>query len=404
MLKERKNVIRLICFLAAVAVAVISFTTGVLRIGHKDPGYYDVGLTAEGSSLLYGSGAHMLYYADGSGSAVRLMLNQAQKDFTAALTYAWQLLDARQTYPGMVNIASLNQSQGEPLQVGETLYGVLADAAERTDRGEGYSLFSGLLHGEWTSLRYLEEPQEADPLNNPDERALLAQMAELLRQPDTVSFTLTAPDTAAFSVSEACRSLMAEQELEMPVLDLNLLRDAYLLELTAQGLKARGYTAGYLYTDSGYSLWLEDSGDMRYELLAQTAEGTAPAAALNVPAPAAYCQFTAFPMTGQTYGYYTVEQPNRLYLRHPWITLAGDFADVLQTAGLASDRLPLHELGYIMAVINSLPTQTAVDAYLAGLPAGVFAAYTLQNGSKTFYTNAADRLTLYEESGYAIGE
>ncbi|MBQ9196573.1 MAG: hypothetical protein IJ157_04940 [Clostridia bacterium] len=403
MFKDKKNVLRLMGFIAAVAVAIYAFTSGILSVGHKEPGYYDVGLTAEGSAMLYGSGVHLLAYAEGGSSQVRMTLNETQKAFTAALLHAWQLLDARQTYAGINNLAVLNQADGAPVRIGETLYGILNDALERTQRGEGYTLFSGMLHQEWTTLRYLDEPDQYDPLLNSQEAALMADMARLTADPGSFRLTLTAPDTASFSVSAECRDFMEQQAIDAPLLDLNLLRDAYLLELTADGLREQGYAAGYLYSESGYSLWLESAGDMRYDLYGLAESGVKAIGTLTVPAPAAYCQFTAFPLDGERYGYYTVEANGRQYRRHAYINPAdGDYAGVLMTAGLGSGSASLADLGYAMAVINTLPGQEAVEAYLGGLPEDIAAFYTLQDNETTVYTNAAAQLKLYKDSGYSI--
>ena len=403
MLKDKKILIRLIAFLIALGVAIFAFTNAILSLGRKKPGYYDVGLTAEGSAALYGSGVHFLMYAEGSSSDVRLTLNEAQKEFSDALLYAYKLLDARELYEGVNNLAVLNLADGQPVQVGETLYGVLEDALRRTQLGEGYSLFSGMLHHEWTALRYLEEPQDSDPLRDPKEAALLSDMAAMVSNPSAFMLTLTAPDTASFSISSDCRAFLEEQEIDAPLLDLNLLHDAYLLEMTAQALKDRGYAAGYLYSESGCSLWLERAGDMRYDLYGLTANGPEVIGAMAVPAPAAYCQFTAFPAAEERYGFYTVEADGRMYRRHAYINPAtGGYTDLLMTAGLASGNASLVDLSYAMAVFNTLPDQNAVTAYIEGLPESVIAYYTLQQEPAVVYTNAAEQLALDAESGYML--
>lgn len=404
--KERKNVIRLILFLLAAGIAVFAFAHGILQLGHKEPGYYDVGLTAEGNAVLYGSGAHLLIYAEGSSSEIRLGLTQAQKGFTAALQRAWQLLDSRQTYEGVVNLASVNQSPGEAVRVGEVLYGILADALERTRRNEGYSLFSGILHEEWSDLRYLEEPASYDPVNSPQEAALLADMARLINAPGSLDVELIAPDSVRLVLSSECQAFVERQEIDAPPLDLNVLRDAYLLELTAAALKEQGITAGYLYTESGYSLWLEQSGEMRYDLYGEQDGQAETVAALSVSAPAAYCQFTAFSVATEPekrYGYYALEDAGERYLRHPQVNIAtGGFSDVLMTAGVASDSASLVDLGYAVAVLNAQPDSASVDRFLAGLPDSMIAYYTLQRDPQVIRATVPERIALYAGNGYTV--
>ena len=369
MFKDKKLVWRLVGFIAAVIVAVYAFTNGVLQLGHKDSGYYDVGLTAEGGAVLFGSGAHLLHYAEGSSSDIRQELSAVQKTFTDALLRAYQLLDAEHTYTGLVNIASLNASPGEKLQVPSALYAVLQDASARMARGEGYHLFAGALYREWQTLRYLEEPQEADPLNDPDEAERLAAITKAVNRPGAIRLELSEENAAALIVSPEYAAFAEELEIEGPILDLNLLHDAYLLDMTAAVLQNQGIT-GYLYTDSGCSIWLE-SGDTRYTLYgADGAAGT-----VKWPSPSAFCQFTAYSLEDNPYGYYRVGD----ILRHPFIDpVLGAPRDVLLTAALAGGFRDLPDLAYELAILCMQPDQAGVETRLAALPENVFYAYLYQ--------------------------
>ena len=369
MFKDKKLVWRLVGFIAAVIVAVYAFTNGVLQLGHKDSGYYDVGLTAEGNAVLFGSGAHLLHYAEGSSSEIRQKLNAVQKAFTEALLRAHQLLDAEHTYTGMVNIASLNQAPGEKMQVAPALYAVLKDAVSRMERGEGYTLYAGALYHEWQTLRYLEEPREADPLNNADEAERLATITEAVNRPGAITLDLSEENAAALEVSPEYAAFAEQQEIEGPMLDLNLLHDAYLLDMTAAVLQNQGIT-GYLYTDSGCSIWLE-SGDTRYTIYgADGAAGT-----VKWPSPSALCQFTAYSLAEEPYGYYRVGNT----LRHPFVDpVLGAPREVLLTAALAGGFQDLPDLAYEMAILCMQPDRAGVEGRIAALPENVFYAYLYQ--------------------------
>ena len=369
MFKDKKLAWRLLGFIAAVIVAVYAFTNGVLQLGHKDSGYYDVGLTAEGSAVLFGSGAHLLHYAEGNSSDIRQELNAVQKGFSDALLRAYQLLDAEHTYPGMVNIASLNQAPGEKMQIAPALYAVLADASARMQRGEGYNLFAGALYHEWQTLRYLEEPQEADPQSSSDEAERLAAITEMVNQPGLITLDLSEENAAALIISPEYAAFADELEVEGPTLDLNLLHDAYLLDMTAAVLENQGIT-GYLYTDSGCSIWLE-SDDTRYTVYgADGAAGT-----VKWPSPSAFCQFTAYPLQESAYGYYRVGET----LRHPFVDpVLGAPREVLMTASLAGGRQDLTSLAYELAVLCMQADQAGVESRIAALPEDVFYAYLYQ--------------------------
>ena len=392
MAQQKKRLIgRLIAFIIALIVAVSAFTIGVLQLGRRESGYYDVGMTAEGNVALYGSGIHLIYYADGNSSAIRQRLNEVQKVFTSILLHNYRLLDAHNTYEGYVNIASLNAQPGQPLALGEDLFAVLSDALSRQQQSGAYNLFSGPLHDEWRTLRYLEAPADFDPLVNAEEAALLAEITAAVNGRYALDLTLSAEDrTAALQVDPAYLQWAQAREIDSPLLDLNLLHDAYLVSLTARDLVQRGYTMGYLYAESGVSVTLEQTGEMAYSLYGYAGEPLV-LGSVTLPSPSAFCQFSAFSLTNEPYNYYMIDNGQKTALRHPYVDVrSGGYNDVLMTAVLGAERSSLVDLAHHMIELNALPDQAAVEQYLAGLPQAVYAAYTLQADSPP---------VLYERNG-----
>ncbi len=407
MFRNKKIIVRLVLFCAAFAIAVTAFTRGVLQIGHRDSGYQDVGFTLEGNAALYDSGLHLLYYAEGGSSAIRHTVNEVQKVFTDVTLRYYQLLDARDTYEGVANIASLNAAPGEALRLDPELLAVLADALERTERGEGYSLYAGALYGEWNTLLYLDDAAEFDPLLNPEEAERLSAIAGAANREGALALDISAENSAAtLTVSPEYAAFARENEIDAPALDLNLLHDAYLLELVARELVRQGYTEGYLYTDSGCSMMLR-APESEYALVGLMGDQVGEIAALAMPAPSAFCQFTAFPASGEKYGYYAVGDDDRTYLRHPYADAStGGFRDVLLTAWLASETESPVELEYGAVILNAQPDRAAVDACLSALPENMFAACTLQaDAERVLYARqGAGSLAVSPDSGYRLEE
>ena len=398
MFKEKKNILRLIGFILAVAAAVTAFTAGFLQLGHKEPGFYDVGMTAEGQTVMFDSGTHFMVYAQGSSSAIRQRLSSLQKVFTESLLYAYRLLDADHVYEGVVNIASLNHRQGEALEVGEVLYAVLTDAAARTERGEGYSMFAGPLYREWQTLRYLEEPEEADPLNNPAEAELLDALTAQINRKDAAKLDLSVPGMAKLTVSPEYLAATEEMELASPVLDLNLLHDAWMLVLTARALEGQGITEGYLYTESGCSLWLE-SGSGDFSLYTFAGDGPVNAGTADWSAPCAWCQFTALPLTEERYGYYTAKGMNR----HPLIdTRSGAPQNLLLSASMGGGREDLPEIAYRTAVLCMCQDRAALYAAMETAPETMFCACVLREEPDRICAAARSAGLIKPEEGFAV--
>ncbi len=405
--QNKKNIWRLVLFCIAVATAITAFTVAILQIGHREGGYQKVEPTTEGMTILYDSGIHLLYYAEGSSSEIRLKIDEVQKIYTDILLRYYKMLDARHTYPEIVNIASLNAQPGVAQTVDEELYQVLSDASERAARGQGYQLFAGALHQEWRDLLYLEEPAEFDPLNNREVAERIGGIAAMVNRPDVASMQLSKEShQVTLHVSEAYQAFARQQEIEAPVLDLNLFHDAYLLDLVAQALTLRGYTDGYLYSDSGCSVYLSEEGTLAYELYGYNDAGVQAVGTVTLPSPSVFCQFTAFSPTSARYGYYAIEDEAGRHLRHPFFNgVTGEVEEVLLTASLGAGEGRLVDLAYDAVILNTLGNAEAVKDFIAALPDDVFAAYILQNDSEyRLYTDAkaAEQVGIYEDGIYRL--
>ncbi len=390
-MKQKKPWPRIIAFLIAVGIAIASFTIGVMQYAHRETGYYEVGYSNAANAEVYDSGVHLLYYAEGGSSFIRQHLNEVQRVFSDDLLQYYRLLSAEKTYEGLNNIAALNAAPEQALKVDAVLYAVLKDAYARHEMQEGYHLFSGVLHTEWQSMRYLEEPEQTDPLLNDDEAEFLKVLTSQLARKE--QFSLEFDDnnsTVTLHISEEYRNWTEQNEIEAPVLDLNLLHDAYLLQLVAMRMTAQGYTDGYLYTESGISISLGKQGNMEYSLYAVEESGVETIAVTALRQPAAFCSFTVVSPTEERYGYYKIELEGKPYYRHPYVNVKnGSFSNVLMTAALGGTSEQAVDLAYVMLVLNSLESAEAVNEYVKALPQEIISAYTLQNDTeRILYTGS----------------
>ena len=96
-------------------------------------------------------------------------------------------------------------------------------------------------------------------------------------------------------------------ELPRTVLDLNNMKEAYLLRSVAAALEARGYANGYLMSRSGLTLSLSGDAWGAYAINSYVNQ-TATVAASVPTAPGTACSaFCAFPTVEDAEGFYTAE-------------------------------------------------------------------------------------------------
>lgn len=254
--------LRLALFIVAFTVAIVAFSYGVSRIIHRDEGYYDISAGKNQETPMYSVGFHLKYYFTGESAEIRNGIKQLGDVYSQALLRSYKLLDAENIYDGYSNIATLNRSIGEEVNVGKELYEVLADAVEKTREGKGYNLFAGALFEEWNAILSLEEAEaiEFDPSVNEKTAERIARLAEMTSNLDyfDIEFLDDEKYTVKFTVSDEYLNFLRENEYGTRVLDTNLLADAYRLRIICSTLEENGYKNGYAYTASGLTVSLSE--------------------------------------------------------------------------------------------------------------------------------------------------
>ncbi len=383
--------LRIVLFVLALLVAIGAITYGVSELGKKAPGYYRIEATADEELLLLDGRVNFQYVFKGSKSEINAEMRQLQALYCASLRSNSRLLDAENTYTGVINLAEINANPGREMMVSGELFEVLVDALALTREEQGYSLFAGPLRAEWNSLLILADPEPFDPAADPDEAERLARLSALVSDLSNFSFEIVDPQkhTVRFDFSDRLRECMRELELDCPVLDLNLLHDAYLLRLIARDLEAQGYTNGCLTAASGVTLSLSghNGGDLEYSVIGFDGEYCESAATLPMEAGSAYSLLRAFALDGEAYGYYTAETDGGTVYRHPNVPVSGECPAVLFSVGVRSTGMDP-----VRAVYEGLRLFACADREAVAACAGTFsdaAVWTLQGEGQRVFSNAA---------------
>ena len=317
--------LRIALFILALIVAAGAFTFGVKKLTGNEAGYAVVSARADGDAPLYASGTQLNYRFEGKSSEIRLLKNEISDAYSAALAYIWKLLDAKTVYPGYEgNLAYLNGHPNEDVTVPRALFDILADALERSEREEGFSLYSAPLLAAWETIVYTENPVDFDPLRNDGEAERLRAIARACADRSNCSLELVDAENCVvrLNVSESYRAFLEDYELPRTVLDLNRLKDAYILREVAAALELRGYRNGYLASRTGLTLSL--SGDMEgaYEIYSYVNQETVIAASVPAAPDTACSLQRAFPL-GEEAGYYELDG----ILRGPYLLPDEDWTE-----------------------------------------------------------------------------
>ena len=344
--KDKKNVLRLILLIVALAIAVSAITFGVYQMTNKTPGYYDIDLSLDSAVPGYTHNIHLEYYFTGSSNEIKAANKQLTEDFTAVAKRSFQRLDSQNTYIGVDSVATVNESAGQTIRLDAELLDVLADAYEKTKSTDGYNMFAGILYGFWETMLYNYDPVPSDPLLNADQAELLATIEGYVNDLSNFTFEIDRENgTVLFDYADGLKQLAEEYAFDWPVLDLNLLHDAYRLDMVKAELERKGWTNGRLYTDDGLSAIL--SGNAGASLYLYTVKENAKfgvrTAYVNAGAGCCGALFRAFAFGEEEEGFYVFSDGEKTVYRTKYHTSPAETGFV-ESVLTISDGMSLAEL------------------------------------------------------------
>ena len=399
---EKHIGLRIAVTAVALVIAVVAFTIGVVNIGKKTPGYQNIEAKVDAEAILYNDAVLYRYWFGGTSNEIKRSINALVLEYTPILSAAYKQTDHQNTYSGQVSIGTINQHPGEVVTVSPELYAILKDAYAKTLEGCGYNMFAGALYAEWKSIQILEDPKEFDPANNENTAERLHAIAAVVNDLSNFNLEFLDDSTCAlrFSTASGYDDFCREYEITAYALDLNNLRDAYMLSMMGPALVADGYSLGHLTTPEGLALNTSPRGTLSFDLHTWEYGKDSVYASVELDGVFSAATFTAYSM-GSDYGYSVeisadptastgsngIQQDpsastgsNRLY-RHLYFDVrTGDFTDVLMSATVISKDMDIVENAYQNIILNTLKTEQEVVAYAAELEkAGKLVSYVFQS-------------------------
>lgn len=391
--KPKYVLLRTVAFALFFVLAIVFIVRGVVLIGKKEPGLHEVEPSPDEEAPLYAAGILFEHEFTGSSDEIKQQLNALKEIYSAALKRAYKLLDPEQEYTGYTNLATLNRHPGEEITLPAPLYAVLQDACARSaseDSG-GYRIFSGALWSEWQQLLYLEQPERFDPARNPEEAERISALAAAAEE-DCASLRFLPENKVIFTVSPEYQAFLGKFEVEAPILNLNLLHDAYLLQMVREEVEERGYHAGILTTEGGLIVSFSDYASGEAVMIGEQGGEIAHLGTVSVQPDTVYFQTRAF--AAGAAGYYQLEDGSK---RHCYFRPeTGDYANRINTSLIWQQGAQPAEV-----VCRTLALHTAEDPAQV---TGTNILYTLQTGDRSIYGTKEGKaaLTLWENDGYRL--
>ncbi len=356
-------------------IAVVAFTVGVTNIGKKTSGYQLIEAKADAEALTYNNAVHYKYWFEGSSNQIKRGIRALEAEYTPILASAYKQLDSRNTYTGQVSIGTINESLGMDVSVSPELYVILQDAYGRTMEGSGFNMFAGALYEEWHSILILNDPEDFDPSTNEVQRERIKAIAEVVNDLSNFKLEFLPENKVRFSVSDGYRAFCTEYEISAPALDLNILKDAYMLQWIGEALVGKGYSLGYLFTEEGLVLNTSPRGTLNYDFY--TLEDTV-YASIELDGVFSGVTITAFGM-GSDYAY----NIGPLFRNEHFNVETGEFSDVVLTLSLIRPDMRVVDAAIQAVQLNNLKSEEALDRAASELEKeGIVVSYISQKTLK----------------------
>lgn len=317
--------IRLAFFIFFALLAIGAITAGVLGLSKKQSGFYAINASVDSEAVNYSKYTELHYYMEGKTSEIKDMTREVTMVYSRSLLHIFKLLDKDNIYTGYENIASINERQGEFVNVSNELYEILKDAYEKTYEQQGFNMFAGLLYEHWGNILILYDYEEFDPLVNTEEREIIAEISELVNNLDNFKLEFRDEDKAVrLSVSSEYINFCNEKELSAKVLDLNLLKEAYIVEYVTNALEDAGYKKGYMTTTLGITATLSELEGCQYPIYALDKDEIVIKEIIDAVPGSVISSFNHFPKKDTDILYQVIDIDGQKKYRSPYSNLNSD--------------------------------------------------------------------------------
>lgn len=380
MSERSRMIIRAIGFILALGIAIFAFTRGAVGIGRKSSGYQLVQTDPDEEAVLFASDFEFRYYLEGTSNEIKQALKELQSVYSPTLCRYYKLLDSEHEYTGYSNLATLNAHIGEDVCVNAELLEILKDAYAKTLEAQGFNMFAGAYYKHWDSILMLEEPMDFDPLVNADEAHRLETLADMTSDLSHFAFRVVdeAKGTVRIDVDDEYMAMLREQEESTAIVDMNLLREAYILDGVADSLTDKGYTQGYLGSAHGVIVSLPESVGGQYVLYGYDGDAITIDGTIDKQPGSAYCTFRNFAVSAEELRYYDIRVGGRIRLRSPFPIVDKSFFNSCIGATYAiADSGHAADAAYMCCRLNHTSSAEDAQAIVNSWADKGIAAYTL---------------------------
>ena len=331
-LSERHLFLRVAAVILLVILGMGTIGYALFSMLHSEEGLTEI--EANNGSLADVAGEFLFQYNLGAGELSATAENKALTLLYGEITReAYMIFAEQEEFPEVRNLAYLNHHLNEVITVDEALYEALAVCMD----GPGRILYLAPVYEIYASVYHSTEDWEAtmaDPLRSEEQRALVAEWMDYIRNPNMIELELLSENRVELHVAPEYQQYMQENG-GGTYLGFGWMRNAFVIDNMAKQLKQRGFIHGSLSGKDGFVRNLdEDCKDYTFPVYRREGNTVFPAEAFSYDGAVSIVCLRDFPLTDADRERYYVYEDGEI--RGPYI----DPRDGMSKA--ASDML----LGY----------------------------------------------------------
>ena len=336
-----------------VAVFGLSAVVVLYAMGLWSDGTGYAALTAEGDSNLpgYAGGYSATLYFKGNAMSTGQQKKAANNAYSEALHEAYLLTEDMTKREYASSLADLNAGLGENVKLSAEAYALLEQAVGYHKSKPNFSLYAAPLYAEWERIavvraNLIDKSHDPDPAKDAAEKEYLDELSAILNDENSVKVELLGENTAKLTISEQYAAFRRDNDISAPIISLNHLRPAFMLEAVAKRLEADGWHDGYLSHTLGLGISLSGSQGIAHSLYGLTGTTEEVGGAIALTGGWKYAKFNRLPLNRTSYdGFYAVQVGEGYLFRSPYLNVGnGDAPDYLLSTWSMSSSQSLIDL------------------------------------------------------------
>lgn len=307
---------RVVFMVIMLILAIIAFFTVFSSVLRTKPGWQTIPMTKKDTVA---SDEFILNYEIGINGRA------PSSEYGALTKYYSEVLDknakifSKDSFDGVSNLYSLNHNPNKEITLEPKLYDALKYLENSGVRVQYYAPIYEIMRG-MSRCQNDYEAYDYNPIDNPDIAKYYREILGFANDEKHINIEFLGDNKVKLNLSKEYSEYAADNEIEA-LLDFYRLKNAFVLDATADELIQYGYTSGIISCAEGYSRALGE-GNYSVNRFEYKAGALSIAETVDYTGPKSVVSYNSFPVSQSDYDYFYVAEDGNIFT--PFLDEEGD--------------------------------------------------------------------------------